>query len=627
MDLTLFCSKLFPCQKIDRITSLVFSSFQVLYCCVLLKTKEKDLVISERGEKCQELADDLVQTTIPLVTKRNEMIGSLDLFDQKLRVFTEKEKQMLREYGRLLVCELEHVIESNTKQEIETLEGSNQNQEELFVENSAQRYKSLFEQNRDAIFSIDILGVFTSVNPAVEKMIGYSPNELIGIPFYAIMDDQRVKTIMEYFAYTMNGETQEFDTNIRHKAGNFVMLRVKTSPIFENDRITGAFVVAKDITDQVRQEQKLKQTMLELADMKLALDESSLVSITNEHAVFTYVNDNFCKVSKYTREELLGQHYSIVDTEEYSPNFFQKVDNLISRGIVWKGEIQNRAKDGSIFWTETTIVPFLNEEKYPYQYVSVKQDITARKLAEDKLLHELELAKKVQRSVLTAPLHNTAISIEARYQPSEQLSGDMYSWYAIDEHRYGVIILDVMGHGVSASLVIMSIRALLRGLITRAIDPVLVMQELNSHMHNLFKDEDQPMVTFVTGLYAVIDTKHQRIEYVNAGHPTGYLNQGKELLQLDVGNIPLGVLEDFPFQKGKLTYQKPCDILLYTDGLLAAYGTSPFSSREKLERTFALSQKENHQSLFDRLLDSETNESMTKDDICLVLVRIPGEKL
>lgn len=609
MDLSLFRNTLYPCQTLDRIVSLIVDSINVEYSSVSLFFEGKTLVVSEKGENRQNLSDYPFQFSVPLTTKHSVHIGSLCLFDTQQREMTEKEYQMLREYGRLLVCELEE----------------KKKQMGFLLEESVQRYISLFEQNRDAIFSIDPKGVFTSVNPAVERIIGYSSEELIGKTLFAIMSDERVKTITEYFANTMNGETQEFHTNITHKAGYPVELLVKTSPIFVDDQITGAFVVAKDITEHIRQEMILKQTLMELADLKLALDESALVSITNENAIITYVNDNFCRLSKYTRDELIGQHYSIIDTEENAPDFFGQVSQVISQGIVWKGEIQNRAKDGSIFWVETTIVPFLNEEKRPYQYVTIKQDITARKLAEEKILHELELAKKVQRSVLTPPLQNADISIEARYQPSEQLSGDMYSWYPIDEHRYGIIILDVMGHGVSASLVIMSIRALLRGLITRVIDPGIVMEDLNSHMLTLFADEEQPMVTFVTGLYVVIDTKHKTIEYVNAGHPTGYLHQKGELKLLDVGNIPLGVLDSFPFQKGKLTYQETCNLLLYTDGLLAAYGPSPANSREKLERTIIAHSLEGHQSLFDRLLDAKTTDLTTKDDICVVSVCIPGE--
>ncbi|MGD8188917.1 PAS domain S-box protein [Brevibacillus ginsengisoli] len=496
---------------------------------------------------------------------------------------------------------------------------------EMYLEESKQRYKSLFEQNNDAILAVDISGIFTSANPATSKLTGYSLEELLGRPFYSLIHNQRLGKIGEYFIKTFRGEPQEFETNIIHKDGHQVELNVKTSPIFVNHKIIGAFVVGEDITMKKRADVILKRTMQELADFKLALDESSMVSISDEKGMITYVNENFCEVSSYSREEIIGQHYSVLDSQEVDPEFFPKVDQVINQGIVWKGQIQNVAKDGSLIWAETTIVPFLDEFGSPYQYMTIKQDITARKLAEERFIDELELAKKVQRSILTPPIHNEYLQIDAVYEPSEQLSGDLYSWYMIDEHRYGVIILDVMGHGVPASLVIMSIRALLRGLITRVVEPIQVMDELNQHMCNLFKDEEQPMVTFVTGIYLVIDMKLGTIEYVNAGHPSGLFISNQEITPLDSGGIPLGVLSDIQLNQGKIHFTRDFRVFLYTDGLLDSFDTSSKMNKDIVKQNILDYENRHHSELFQEMLSNKRAQHNAADDICMISITVNNE--
>ncbi|MCP8617268.1 SpoIIE family protein phosphatase [Salirhabdus salicampi] len=230
---------------------------------------------------------------------------------------------------------------------------------------------------------------------------------------------------------------------------------------------------------------------------------------------------------------------------------------------------------------------------------------------------ELQLAKKIQETSLTAPIINKDIQIESYYKASSELSGDLYGFYQIDDNRYGIILLDVMGHGISSALVTMSLHSLFQRLITRGVTADIVMKELDKHLHTLFRNDEEAW-HYCTAIYLVIDTKKKEVQFVNAGHPPAIWQDtsGKQQ-ELKTKTPPIGTIEGISFESKSFTYKPGCKLLLYTDGVVDPYDASFLHTILKENRNRSLT------SLKHELIHTIHQEDINiDDDQCFILVNL-----
>lgn len=188
---------------------------------------------------------------------------------------------------------------------------------------------------------------------------------------------------------------------------------------------------------------------------------------------------------------------------------------------------------------------------------------------EQRVQAELKLAAMVQSAVLSSPIEDEQLEIHALYQPSAELAGDLYAWYPLGEGRYGVILLDMMGHGITSSLFCMFIASVLKDTVTTYVEPEKVVQELNRRFNQLNLGE-QLIQYYFTAIYLVVDTRLKRVDYVNAGHPPAlFFQDSGEIMTLDQGCCPVGLFDRIEdMEPRSFPYEGEGHLVMYTDGLL-----------------------------------------------------------
>lgn len=255
-------------------------------------------------------------------------------------------------------------------------------------------FKALIESTTDGIVLVNAEGLITYQSPGAERISGYKEEEVIGVNIFSFVADESKEDLLEFLqqVHAMPGVAMRRCFKIVHKSGEHRWIEGSMTNLLNDTNINALIANYQDITERKIAEQQhqaltlqLAERFKELSDYKYALDESAIVAITDKHGKIKYVNDYFCKISQYSIEELIGRDHRLINSGHHPKAFFTNLWQTITKGKIWRGEVKNKAKDGSYYWVDTTIVPFLDETGKPYQYVAIRTNITDKKRAEKSL--------------------------------------------------------------------------------------------------------------------------------------------------------------------------------------------------------------------------------------------------
>ncbi|MFT8322174.1 MAG: PAS domain-containing protein [Bacillus sp. (in: firmicutes)] len=237
-------------------------------------------------------------------------------------------------------------------------------------------------------------GIITYVNDKFVEVSKFQRSELIGHNHRIVNSGYHPPEFFKDLWKTIKkGDIWKGEILNKAKDGTFYWVDTVIVPFVNKKGIPYQYVsIRRNITEQKNVLGKLEESIKEVSEIKFALDQSSIIAFTDSQGKIISVNDKFCIISGFSKKELIGKDHRIVNSGYHSKEFFQLLWKTISSGEVWKGEIRNKAKDGSYYWVDTTIIPFQDKNNKVYQYLAIRNDITEKKKTEEILHRQDKLA-------------------------------------------------------------------------------------------------------------------------------------------------------------------------------------------------------------------------------------------
>lgn len=283
-----------------------------------------------------------------------------------------------------------------------------------------------------------------------------------------------------------------------------------------------------------------------------------------------YVNDKFCKMSGYAKNELIGENTQILKSGAQLPEFYRTMYETVRCGGIWRGKVHSCKKTGEFYWTTVVMSPVCDAAGNIHNFLAINEDITVReeaaavlRKADQKLRNDLMLAGKIQRTILPKPLELEMIKIRAVFEPLNLVSGDIYDYVWVAEEQLLIgYVGDVMGHGLGAALQTSALMVLGRQFLQGRKPLAERVRELNRNLAP-YLDE----ASFAALLAFEIDLKDGRLRYVSAGINHFLAIQSGEVMVVRVPGIFLGILPEMEYEEEELAFQKDDCFYFCSDGM------------------------------------------------------------
>ncbi len=308
--------------------------------------------------------------------RTGEHLGTLCVIDNKPHKLSLHQRAVLAKLAIAVVKALEgrHALERQRRLITLSTEA---------IKNLAEsdiRFRKLSENSSIGIYETDAAGACIYTNAAWQNIYGLTPEESMGDGWtQTLHPDDRAAVFSEWQRTASDRSEFSMSFRIRQTSSEIKYVHSRANSVVNPENIITGFIGSvEDVTTQALARHET-ETLLS------TISSQFIVSITDKHGAIIEVNDSFCAISQYSREELLGRNHRIVNSGEHPQEFFEVMWKTISSGVPWRGDICNRAKDGSLFWVNSVITPLVNSRGEADRYMAIRSDITQRKLQEEAL--------------------------------------------------------------------------------------------------------------------------------------------------------------------------------------------------------------------------------------------------
>ena len=443
---------------------------------------------------------------------------------------------------------------------------------EALVESEA-RFRQVAEMTGEWLWEQDSSGRYIYSSGAVRDILAFEPEEILGRNYLDLQvgdDESSPQSIT-----TAGASPDRFRpffrlvNKYRRKDGKEVYTESSGAPIFDDQgRLVKWRGVDHDITARKAFEDalRLRDRAIESVHVGIAIGDGRAPGNPN-----IYVNPALCRMTGYTREELLGKSMRLLRGPETDLSGLQQIREAIAAGRDCEITLRNYRKGGAPFWNELLISPVVDESGKITHYIGIHTDVTERRKA-DESRRELEIAKHIQLSLLPdAPLRSPHAELAGICVPATHVGGDYFDFFhngdAID-----LVIADVSGHSVGAALIMTAVRSTLRAETRKTgpspVGPARILRDLGE----LLYDDLNKAELFITMFYMKFSPETRILKYANAGHNWALLLRcGRlECTALDADGLVLGVQPIVDFEEKSVKLSSGDTLLLYTDGVIDA---------------------------------------------------------